>query len=90
VSYDRLLLELADLGGACSQNDPELWFADERNKADQRYAKGICSQCPVLHECQSKILDHELETNQTLYGIYGGLTDRERKTYRLRQKKKGA
>lgn len=90
MSYDRLLLELASLDGSCQQNDPELWFADERNKADQRYAKGVCSQCPELHACQSAVLDHELEANETLYGIYGGLTEKERRNYRQRQNRRGA
>jgi hypothetical protein len=83
-------MELALLDGDCGQFDPELWFADERNKQDQRYAKGVCSGCTKLAECQGKILDYEFETNETLYGIYGGLTERERRAYRLRQKKKGA
>lgn len=88
MSYDQVMLELAALNGDCGQNDPELWFADERNKADQRYAKGICSQCPELNTCQAITLEFELETNQTMYGIFGGLTEKERRAYRQRQKKR--
>jgi hypothetical protein len=88
-SYDRLLIERANLGGDCSQFDPELWFADERNKRDQRMAKGICSQCPKLLECQTLTLDYELETRQVEYGIYGGLTERERRK-NINRERRGA
>lgn len=88
-AYDRLLLERANLGGDCMQYDPELWFADERNKADQRYAKGICSQCPALLQCQTLTLDYELETKQVEYGIYGGLTEKERLKI-IRRERRGA
>lgn len=90
MSYDQVMLEFAALGGDCGQNDPELWFADERNKADQRYAKGVCSQCPALARCQGIALEYELETNQTMFGIFGGLTEKERRTYRQRQKKRSS
>lgn len=89
MSYDRLLLQLADLNGDCQQNDPELWFADERHKADQRYAKGVCSLCPQLNQCQSAVLDFELATNENLYGIYGGLTEKERRQI-IKKERRGA
>jgi hypothetical protein len=86
-SADQVMLELSLLQGDCGQYDPELWFADKRHRSDQRFAKGVCSGCPELRACQGKILDYELETNQTLFGIYGGLTEEERRRIRHKEKR---
>ena len=76
------------LNGDCSQQDPEIFFSERVSTVNE--AKRICSLCPELLRCQGKILEHELETNQTMYGIYGGLTEKERRSYRQRQTRRGA
>lgn len=77
MSSDQLA-ELAALNGDCGQHDPEMWTTHERNRSTRIDAKRICAKCPVLAECQGLTLDYELETNQNLYGIWGGLDEAER------------
>lgn len=88
MSTRDVMLELSLLDGDCKQYDPELWFADRRNQSDQRQAKGVCQHCPELAACQRITLDYELETNQTMYGIYGGLDEDQRLKIRLRERKR--
>lgn len=56
--------------GACVGMDTNLFFSD-RN-ADRETAKATCSQCPVIDLCG------EWAARNTEYGIFGGLTPRER------------
>ena len=57
---------------ACRDADPELFFGGENAQTSE--AVRICSGCPVREEC----LDWALEMRIT-YGIWGGLTERERR-----------
>jgi WhiB family redox-sensing transcriptional regulator len=60
-------------GGACrTAADPDLWFADDLQ--DQAAAVAVCRACPVRALCGAWALD----TGQ-LYGIWGGLTEAERR-----------
>ena len=60
--------------GACVGMDTNLFFSD-RN-ADIQAAKAVCADCPVMILCGS------WAAQNTSYGIFGGLTPRERaKTY---------
>lgn len=57
--------------------DPELWWpngttGDEELKITQ--AKAICSNCPVKRECLDWAVD-----NRQYFGIWGGVTEEERK-----------
>ena len=69
----------------CAQvGDPELWFglsqsaysADEDGQRES-VAKGVCSRCPVSADC----LDYALLTDER-YGIWGGMTRKERLDYK--------
>jgi WhiB family transcriptional regulator, redox-sensing transcriptional regulator len=60
--------------GRCRETDPEL-FNPERGQSAQP-AKRVCSVCEVREPC----LKYALERN--LSGIWGGLTDRERRALR--------
>lgn len=42
--------------------------------AAQQSAKVICQRCPVVAECLADALD-----NRTEYGVWGGMTERERR-----------
>ncbi|WP_265443140.1 WhiB family transcriptional regulator [Flexivirga meconopsidis] len=42
--------------------------------AAQQTAKVICQRCPVVAECLADALD-----NKTEYGVWGGMTERERR-----------
>lgn len=63
---------------ACLDEDPETFFPiGESSQADldtTRKAKAVCLRCDVREKC----LQWALETDQR-WGIWGGLTERERK-----------
>ena len=61
----------------CSQTDPEAFFPEKGGST--REAKRICQQCEVRSEC----LEYAL-TNDERFGIWGGLSERERRRLRRR------
>lgn len=65
----------------CRQGDPEMWFPDRINNGhDTETAKRWCRACPVLAQCRAYALREEGdEPAETRYGIWGGMTPRERK-----------
>jgi WhiB family redox-sensing transcriptional regulator len=60
---------------SCRTLDPELFFPETAN--DEDAAKAVCAACPVRQAC----LDHALAASEP-YGIWGGLTLRERRLLR--------
>jgi WhiB family redox-sensing transcriptional regulator len=48
----------------------------------QQGAKMICQKCPVIAECLADALD-----NRTEFGVWGGMTERERRSLLLRHPK---
>ncbi len=61
----------------CSQTDPEAFFPEKGGST--REAKKICVGCEVRGEC----LEYALE-NDERFGIWGGLSERERRRLRRR------
>ena len=61
----------------CAQTDPEAFFPEKGGST--RDAKKICSSCEVRSEC----LDYAL-ANDERFGIWGGLSERERRKLRKR------
>lgn len=61
--------------GACRGKDPTLWYPSRGESCSE--AKAICHECPVELSCREYALDN-LET----IGIWGGLSERERKRIR--------
>ena len=59
----------------CAQTDPEAFFPEKGGST--REAKKICLGCGVKQEC----LDHALR-NDERFGIWGGLSERERRRLR--------
>ena len=57
--------------GRCAGADPDALFV--QGKA-QRAAKTVCKGCPVVAECLADALD-----NRTEFGVWGGMTERERR-----------
>ncbi|CAM3066793.1 MULTISPECIES: WhiB family transcriptional regulator [Dermacoccus] len=55
----------------CAATAPDDLFA---KGAAQQTAKVICQRCPVVAECLADALD-----NRTEYGVWGGMTERERR-----------
>lgn len=75
-------------GGYCTGQPVQWWYPDllTRNPADVRAkmranaekAMTLCRLCPVLEPCREYALEWEL------YGIWGGMTEKERRNYRLK------
>jgi len=73
-----MLLDLPYLPAAsCAGHpEPDLWTSDDSENNAQ--AKLICNECPEVRKC----LDHAVHHPE--YGVWGGLTQRERSFYRRR------
>ncbi len=63
---------------ACRDSEVDMFFPASEDDAEP--AKAICAQCPVRYEC----LDWAIRTRQD-YGVWGGLTESERRQLRRRQ-----
>lgn len=64
----------------CKNTDPELFF-DKSAEAQQEVAQKYCFGCKVVSFC----LDFSLAFDAR-YGVYGGLTEEQRKKLRESQK----
>ena len=63
------------LDGLCNQVDPEIFFPEKGGST--REAKLICGLCDVSKAC----LRYALETEEQ-HGIWGGLSERDRRPFR--------
>ncbi|MHB1173097.1 MAG: WhiB family transcriptional regulator [Lacisediminihabitans sp.] len=61
----------------CAQTDPEAFFPEKGGST--RDAKKICTSCEVRTQC----LEYALK-NDERFGIWGGLSERERRKLRKR------
>ena len=57
---------------ACGGSQPDELFV---RGADQHRAKRVCGACPVQAECLAEALDNQIE-----WGVWGGMTERERRS----------
>jgi WhiB family redox-sensing transcriptional regulator len=60
----------------CAETDPEAFFPEKGGST--REAKRVCSGCSVRAECLEAAL-----ANDERFGIWGGLSERERRRLRL-------
>jgi WhiB family redox-sensing transcriptional regulator len=69
----KIDLNLADaemwVDAVCSQIDPELFF-DLRT---EKQAVDVCIGCPLMQKCGEYALKNQVE-----YGVWGGLTEKQR------------
>lgn len=63
-------------GALCAQTDPTIFFPEVGESAQQ--AKAICGHCPLQAQCLAEALD-----DPSLYGVWGGTTERERVRMRV-------
>lgn len=56
---------------ACASSEPDALFV---RGAAQRNARELCFGCPVRMECLADALN-----SNTMFGVWGGLTERERR-----------
>lgn len=61
----------------CAQTDPEAFFPEKGGST--REAKRVCSTCEVREECLEYALAHDER-----FGIWGGLSERERRKLKRR------
>ena len=64
--------------GACKDMNPDLFFP--HNGENNEEAKAVCIECPVQQEC----LDYAV-SQSGLMGIWGGLSETERRTVRRKR-----
>jgi WhiB family transcriptional regulator, redox-sensing transcriptional regulator len=82
-------------GGLCAQADPEVWFPDKGGASGP--AKRVCNgrpatdvaegrePCPVRDQCLRYALDNDVR-----FGIWGGLSEKERRSLIRRQQTRQA
>jgi WhiB family redox-sensing transcriptional regulator len=63
----------------CAETDPEAFFPEKGGST--REAKRVCAGCSVQAECLQYALD-----NDERFGIWGGLSERERRRLRVQQR----
>ncbi|WP_436694781.1 MULTISPECIES: WhiB family transcriptional regulator [unclassified Geodermatophilus] len=66
------------LDALCAETDPEAFFPEKGGST--REAKRVCSGCEVRAECLESAL-----ANDERFGIWGGLSERERRRLRLQR-----
>ncbi|GAB3192622.1 WhiB family transcriptional regulator [Nesterenkonia suensis] len=78
IPAEQIEGELAwQVDALCAQTDPEAFFPEKGGST--RDAKKVCAACNVKQEC----LDYAL-ANDERFGIWGGLSERERRKLRKR------
>jgi WhiB family transcriptional regulator, redox-sensing transcriptional regulator len=65
----------------CPQVDPELFFPRQGDPKGARRAKNVCLHCEVRPECLQYAV-----TNDERFGIWGGLSERERRRLKYRRR----
>jgi WhiB family redox-sensing transcriptional regulator len=67
------------LEALCAETDPEAFFPEKGGST--REAKRVCTGCAVRSECLEFAL-----SNDERFGIWGGLSERERRRLRLQRR----
>ena len=67
------------LDALCAETDPEAFFPEKGGST--REAKRVCSGCTVRGECLEFALAHDER-----FGIWGGLSERERRRLKLQRR----
>ncbi|QTJ70541.1 WhiB family transcriptional regulator (plasmid) [Rhodococcus sp. ZPP] len=76
------------LRAACRRSDPSVFFGPDGERSRDRArredrARRICQVCPVLVTCGN----HALTTGER-HGLWGGMTEADRRSTRRRQRKR--
>jgi WhiB family redox-sensing transcriptional regulator len=82
----QILADVREMGWAdqalCAETDPEAYFPEKGGS--NREAKKVCRRCEVRPECLGYALEHDEK-----HGIWGGLSERERRGV-VRSRRKAA
>lgn len=66
---------------ACRNYPDSWWLADKYSKNNTKKAKEICETCPVKDTCLAWA--RRLERTTSMAGVYGGMTQQERREIRI-------
>lgn len=71
---------------ACRGMDPRLFFPGRGQAAagEHKLAKAVCRACPVLKDCRQYALN---ASDPLVDGIWGGTSEKERKTLRAKKRR---
>ena len=77
-----LLFDIPDLGGRplCAETDPEAFFPEKGGST--REAKKLCGRCELTAKCLTWAM-----TNDEKFGVWGGLSESERRRLRREQER---
>jgi WhiB family transcriptional regulator, redox-sensing transcriptional regulator len=64
----------------CCEVDPEVFFPDRGDAVGSATAKRICGRCPIMAACREHNLDER-------FGIWGGLSEKQRRKLRKKRRK---
>lgn len=80
----HFVLPRFDGEAACAETDPDSFFPDKGGDGPVMagQAKRICHRCEVIDQCLQWALD-----NAEPHGVWGGLTERERRRITGRSRK---
>jgi len=70
---------------ACTDADPDLFFPVStvgRSRRQIAGAQAVCRRCPVLESCRTWALANPQLAE---FGVWGGMTERERRTARMKE-----
>lgn len=73
---------------ACEQVDPEVMFPDEKldnRHPDVQRAKAVCARCRFQPACAEEALDNRVE-----YGVWGGMSWKDRQAALRRRSRDAA
>jgi WhiB family transcriptional regulator, redox-sensing transcriptional regulator len=74
----------------CPETDPEIFFPEKGQGAfltEIEQAKRVCRRCPILDQCREWALE---EPGNTLFGVWGALTQTERMKIRAARAREAA
>lgn len=69
----------------CRGLDPGLFFPERGGTWESVHAKAVCAECVVRQEC----LEYAVRAGER-YGIFGGLSEKERRRIRVTRRMGGA
>ncbi len=65
---------------AACKGRTDLFFVNRGDTTQMNRAKAICQTCPVIEECREYVT-----YNPERFGIWAGMTEKDRRAYRLKQ-----
>jgi hypothetical protein len=69
-------------GGACQETDPDVFYPEKGENNHVPQAKATCRGCEIREQCLETSL-----ANDERFGIWGGLSTRERDLLRVRRER---